>query len=243
MHTIDFQRLELAPNSVILDLGCGEGRHSIAVPGSSDQNLVVGVDLGWKDLLKAQAKAAETQTFCQENRLPVGANPSWINANGLRLPFADDSFDRVICSEVLEHIDDYQGLLTEMHRVLKPGGLLAVSVPRQWPERVCWSFCDEYSQTPGGHIRIFNARRLRRTIINLGFRPIGEHWAHALHTPYWWLKCLLWDKPDHPLLQAYHRLLVWDLMSAPWLTRTLEKILNPLMGKSVVLYFQAEPSN
>ena len=64
------------------------------------------------------------------------------------------------------------------------------------------------------------------------------HWAHALHSPYWWLKCLFWSSADsNPLVKAYHRLLVWDLMQQPWLTRTLERLLNPLMGKSVAMYF------
>jgi len=38
-------------------------------------------------------------------------------------------------------------------------------------------------------------------------------------------------------VKAYHKLLVWDLMNRPWLTRALDAVLNPLMGKSVVLYF------
>ena len=51
---------------------------------------------------------------------------------------------------------------------------------------------------------------------------------------------MLWEleKSDHPAVTAYHKLLVWDMMSRPWLTRTAESVLNPLIGKSVALYFQ-----
>ncbi len=61
--------------------------------------------------------------------------------------------------------------------------------------------------------------------------------AHALHAPYWWLKCLVGVSQDHWAVTAYHRLLVWDMMKAPRLTRSAESALDPLIGKSVALYF------
>ena len=137
MHTVDYQRIELKPNAVILDLGCGEGRHCLGIPNSNSDHLVVGADLGLSDLQIAQAKAREHQEFCQEQQLPATAQPQFVNANGLTLPFADNSFDLVVCSEVLEHIDNYDGFLQEINRVIKTDGQLIISVPRQWPERLC----------------------------------------------------------------------------------------------------------
>ena len=91
---------------------------------------------------------------------------------------------------------------------------------------------------------IFDAADLRRTIGARGFRFVGRHWAHALHVPYWWLRCAFDpDDADGPLPQRlWHRLLVWDLMSAPRLTRALERLLNPILGNSVVFYFVREGS-
>lgn len=237
MHTIDYHRLALTDNSRILDVGCGEGRHCLGLPLGASAT-VIGVDLSHDDLTRARAKVPEHNDFCRQLGLPLTPTPHFGVANGQHLPFADHSFDVVICSEVLEHIEPYAEVLEELKRVLKPGGQLVVSVPRQWPERLCWSFSDEYRNTPGGHLRIFNAKKLRREVEALGIHLRLQHWAHALHSPYWWLKCLLWDQPNHPLLKIYHRFLVWDLTKGPWLTRTLERVLNPLMGKSVVLYFQ-----
>jgi hypothetical protein len=122
--------------------------------------------------------------------------------------------------------------------VLKQGGRLCISVPRQWPEWVCWQLSEGYRNTPGGHIRIFDATHLRREVTRQGFVFGGQGSAHALHVPYWWLKCLFWRWDPEPwLVRTYHKLLVWDLMRRPWMTRTLDALLNPIMGKSVVLYF------
>jgi hypothetical protein len=50
------------------------------------------------------------------------------------------------------------------------------------------------------------------------------------------------SKPDHPLVRGYHRLLVWDMMSRPTILRAAESVLNPLLGKSVAMYFQKRPA-
>jgi hypothetical protein len=126
---------------------------------------------------------------------------------------------------------------------LKPGGLFCASVPRTWPEQICWYFSTAYHSVEGGHLRIFAASELRGEIEAQGFSFLRRHWAHALHSPYWWMKCIAWENQDQNwLIKQYHRFLVWDLMDRPWLTRALETVLNPLMGKSVVLYFRKEAS-
>ena len=161
-------------------------------------------------------------------------------AEARSLPFADAGFDAVICSEVLEHVHDYAPVLREIVRVVKPQGLVAVSVPRAFPEWVCWQLSAAYHQVEGGHVRIFRAGQLRRALETAGLRFIAKHHAHALHVPYWWLKCLFWREEGQPEawpVAQYRRLLVWDLLQAPRITRLLEWLLNPVMGKSVVMYF------
>ncbi len=233
MQTVDFSHFPLEAGDKVLDLGCGEGRHVISAYIEGDVHSV-GVDLSLDDLRTTRDKFADFDE-------PGNAAKSFglSSANALQLPFADDTFDKVICSEVLEHIPDYEGALAEIQRVLKPGGLFCASVPRRWPEQLCWALSEEYHNTPGGHIRICSARELRGDIEKLGFSHYHRHWAHALHVPFWWLKCMFWDRQDENwLVKQYHRLLVWDLMEQPALTRVLEKCLNPLMGKSVVMYFR-----
>ncbi len=170
--------------------------------------------------------------------VPAGGSLRTVRADARRLPFADGEFDVVIAAEVLEHVHEDAAAIAELRRVLRPGGLLAVTVPRWWPERVCWALSREYHDVPGGHVRIYRrgqlAERLRRS--GLVLAPPHHH-AHALHSPYWWLRCAIGMSRDQaPAARLYHRFLVYDLMRRPRWTRSLERTLNPVLGKSVVLY-------
>lgn len=234
MQTVDFRFFPIAKGEYFLDLGCGEGRHVINAYWLTDA-VCLGADLNLRDL---QTTRERFLPFARNNH-QGGFYLQQVNA--LCLPFADASVDKIICSEVLEHIADYQQVLNEISRVLKPRGLLAISVPRYWPEKICWWLSDAYHQVQGGHLRIFKGRQLRQQIQKRGFICYKCHWAHALHTPYWWLKCLFWQSQERSgLIRFYHKLLVWDLMQRPRITRWVEKCLNPILGKSVVMYFVKE---
>jgi SAM-dependent methyltransferase len=171
---------------------------------------------------------------------PEGAAPAAaaaLSADATRLPFADGSFDAVIAAEILEHIPDDAAAMAEIARVLRPGGTVAVTVPAWLPERICWALSSEYHEVPGGHVRIFTRAELTAKLAAAGLTPTGGHHAHGLHSAYWWLKCAVGVHDDtHPAVRAYHRLLVWDIMRKPALTRLSEAALNPLIGKSLVMY-------
>jgi SAM-dependent methyltransferase len=164
---------------------------------------------------------------------------SWVSLRGsvYQLPFADESFDCVIISEVLEHLGQDEPALREISRVLKRGGVLAASVPPRGPELVCWALSRAYRTSPGGHIRVYRASELQQKLERHGYRIYKRHFAHALHAPYWWLKCWVGlDRESDRWVQLYHRMLVWDMMRRPALTRALETMLQPIIGKSVVYY-------
>jgi len=231
LETVDLCRLPMNVGQRVLDLGCGEGRHAITAYLHADVQ-VIGLDLSRRDIDIARGRFNDF-----EDHNATGKSLDFIVGSGLTLPFADASFDRVICSEVLEHIHNYQDVLGEIQRVLKPGGLLAVSVPRFGPEWICWKLSDAYHEVEGGHVRIFRRKQLKRAVERVDMVHYATHGAHALHVPYWWLRCLFWSKEDAAPVRLYHRLLVWDLMSRPRLTRWLDKLLNPWFGKSIVMYF------
>lgn len=168
---------------------------------------------------------------------PGGARYLATAGDVTRLPLAGGSIDRVICSETLEHVPLDGAAIEELVRVLRPGGRLAISVPRRLPERVCWALSREYHEVAGGHLRIYRASGLVRRFARAGLRMTGRHHAHALHSPYWWLRCALGDPTQARLSRWYQRMLEWDIMHAPTPLGRIERALDPLLGKSVVLYF------
>ena len=232
MNTIKYRKLKLETGQLLLDMGCGEGRHAIGALLETPAN-VIGLDLSFEDLNTAKSRLNDfdlsgCDTFCA---FGVG--------NIKNIPFENASLDAIVCSEVLEHVDSPKESIQELVRVLKPGGIMALSVPRYLPEIICWKLSKEYSKTPGGHVRIFKHSQLRDLAENNGLQYQSFHWAHGLHSPYWWLQCLFWNTRETSyVIKLYHKLLVWDLMKRPLFTRLLEIILQPLIGKSLVMYFR-----
>jgi SAM-dependent methyltransferase len=237
--TVDFDRLGIGPGTSVIDVGCGAGRHTFeAYRRGAD---VIGFDQSVSDLNDVDAML---RAMREEGEAPLSAKGEVVKGDALDLPYADGNFDCVIASEILEHVPEDDRAISELVRVLKPGGSLAITVPRWLPEKVCWLLSDQYHANEGGHIRIYHADELRDKVLAHGLELTHTHHAHALHSPYWWLKCLVGtEKNDHPAVKAYHQLLVWDMMSRPWPTRTAESLLNPVIGKSVALYFEKRPSS
>ncbi|MDZ7832405.1 MAG: class I SAM-dependent methyltransferase [Desulfobacterales bacterium] len=234
MITVDFNRIRVRPGDKILDIGCGSGRHCCRAY-ACDGVTVIGVDANYKDVHEARGRLAYHEA--------IGAHGggSWGCAAGdiLSLPFPAEIFDLVICSEVMEHIPDDRRASNEILRVLKPGGDLVVSVPRYYPEKICWKLSTAYYSANGGHVRIYTQHGIRQLFENSGAVFRTTHFAHSLHTPYWWLKCLMGPtRDDIQPINLYHRLLTWDIMKKPKITRFMDTLLNPVLGKSLVLYFK-----
>lgn len=172
-----------------------------------------------------------------EGEAPAGTEAETVKGDALGMPFDDGSFDRVIAAEIFEHLPHDTAAMAELYRVLRPGGIAAVTVPSWLPERLCWALSEDYHTVEGGHVRIYTRAELEAKLKAAGFAIGPHHHAHALHAPYWWLKCAVGTDDDrHPAVKAYHRLLVWDMLQAPPATRLAEKALNPVIGKSVVVY-------
>ncbi|MGC1420379.1 MAG: class I SAM-dependent methyltransferase [Acidimicrobiales bacterium] len=233
MLTADYDKLGLRDGETMLDLGCGFGRH--AFEAARRGAVVVALDAG-HDEVEGVVKMFAAMVAAGELSSETSHTAS-VQGDALHLPFADATFDRVICSEVLEHIPDDAGAMHELVRVLRPGGTMAVTVPRFGPELINWALSDEYHNVPGGHIRIYRRSVLVSRLTSAGLTVTGHHYAHGLHSPYWWIKCLVGTTNEtNAVVKVYHRLLVWEIMKKPLVLRLADRILSPLMGKSIVVY-------
>lgn len=229
MLTVHFGRFPIRTGDRVLDLGCGAGRHAFEAHKRGASVVAVDIDSAVlkdvRDMFSALIEAGEAHA-------PALA----IRASGFSLPFPDNTFSHVIVAETLEHVLDDRAMVAEAVRVLEPGGLIVVTVPRWWPERICWALSDAYHEVEGGHVRIYRRNHLMHLLREGGLRTTRTHHAHALHAPFWWLQCLL--GPDNAIVKRYHEFLVWDIMKSPRLVRLLDRALNPLLGKSLVVYAQ-----
>jgi SAM-dependent methyltransferase len=230
--TVDFDRLEVRAGQRILDLGCGGGRHTYEAMRRGA--TVVALDYSAEVVVEVRNFV---NAMIAEGELPASLEGGAVNADALALPFPDATFDRIIASEVLEHIWADELAISELVRILRPGGRLAVTVPTRLPERVCWALDRNYHDTPGGHIRIYRQRDLEAKLAGAGLALRGAHHAHALHSPYWWLKCAVGvDDPNPWPVRKYHDFLVWQIVRQPSWLNTVDRTLNPVLGKSLVVY-------
>ena len=233
MLTARYEQLGLVEGERLLDLGCGGGRHAFGAVERGARVVALDIDLAELEDVRQWLAAMAAEPG------PGGGFGAVVGGDALHLPFPDGAFDRVIAAEVLEHVPDDTAALAELARVLRPGATLAVTVPSWLSERVCWALADDYHApaVEGGHVRIYTRTRLCRQLEAAGLVPTASHGAHALHTPYWWLRCLVGpDNDGHRLVQAYHRFLVWEMVRAPRVTRTADALLRPLLAKSLVVY-------
>ena len=234
MLTVRFDKLPVGPGSMFLDAGAGFGRHAFEAARRGAR--VVALDYAEEETTVTRATFAamfEAGEIKSENLVAV------LRGDATRLPFADNTFDCIVTSEVLEHIQNDVAALHELSRVLKPGGVLAATVPSWFPEKINWMLSDEYHapKSVGGHVRIYSATELKAKLRSAGLEVTDSHHAHALHSPYWWLKCAVGPRNnDHSLVKKYREFLEWDIMTQPRSMQVAERALSPLMGKSFVVY-------
>ena len=236
MITVDFKQLKIRPGYRILDIGCGTGRHTSAV-FRFEKITVIGADHNIKDLCEARTRIQLHERLGEHG----GGRWGLAAADIAGLPFKNDVFDLVICSEVLEHVARDDIAINELVRVLKPQHNLVISVPRYLPERICWALSEDYTAADNGHIRIYRKKNLIQCLESFGLKRWAVRYAHSLHTPYWWLKCLVGPGREEALMVSlYHRFLSWDIMNKPRLIGWMDRLLNPVLGKSLVVYLRKE---
>jgi SAM-dependent methyltransferase len=236
--TIRFDKLGVRPGDYVLDAGAGFGRHAFELARQGANVVALDYAAGEVEATRATFTAMAEAGEIAEERFVGG-----LQGDATRLPFADNSFDRVITSEVLEHIQADTAAIAEFVRVLKPGGTFAATVPTWFPEKINWMLSDEYHapKSVGGHVRIYSSTELKAKLRSAGLAVTDSHRAHALHSPYWWLKCAVGvRREDHRLVQGYKRMLEWEIVKQPRSMKLVERAASPVIGKSYIVYARKE---
>ncbi len=236
MLTIDYDVLGIRDGERVLDVGCGQGRHS-ATACQQNTCTVCALDIDQENL-------AKTKYLLHLMDKEETSKGNWLLLRGdaMNLPFKDAYFDKVICSEVLEHLPDDNQALGELRRVLKDDGMLAISVPTYFSETIYWKLSREYHHQPGGHIRKYRSGKLIALLERHNLDVNAVRHKHALHFVYWLLRCLCGINRESALLPSlYHRFLVWDIKTKTRPLRLLEGVLNRFIAKSIVLYARKKP--
>jgi SAM-dependent methyltransferase len=141
-----------------LDLGCGDGRLTAYLRTPS----LVGADVSEVALERARARLPGAELVLVDPDEPV--------------PFGDGSFDLVLCAETIEHVRDVQLLLSEVRRVLRPGGWLAVTTPahsRLTALRLLLRGWESEFPPLSPHLRFFTRRSLEELLAEMGFEVVS----------------------------------------------------------------------
>lgn len=231
LQAIDFDLLAPPKGGTLLDVGCSRGY--LLHRARRRVRRLVGLDLDLEALRTARISLPPTPAE------PQVAPASFLVGDGISLPFADAAFDAVICTETLEHIVDDRRALSELARVLKPGGVLAISVPDMLPEVILRRVAPWSGHIPGGHVRIYGRRTIVHRIERVGLRPYLKRWRHSVEAIYW---ILLYVIDASPWLRrwAERKFKEWRerMNREPYslFYHFLDEVGNRFLPKSVVIY-------
>ena len=131
-----------------LDLGCGDGRLTAELEAAE----LTAADVSAVALDRARGRLTGVRLVELEPDAP--------------LPFEDGAFDLVLCAETVEHVRDVQLLLSEVRRVLRPGGTLALTTAANLP-------VGRRPHPLSPHVRFFTRRFLNKLLDELGFDVVS----------------------------------------------------------------------
>jgi ubiquinone/menaquinone biosynthesis C-methylase UbiE len=147
-----------------LDLGCGDGAFTGILAGAAGS--AVGVDVAEAALRRARSRHPDVEF-------------ELVSVDG-SLPFADNQFDLVWSSEVIEHVADTARWLSEVRRVLAPGGRLLLTTPNHSRLSLALHGIERYSEPLGDHLHLYSGRSLRGVLNEFGFSPVDVRSAGRL---------------------------------------------------------------
>jgi SAM-dependent methyltransferase len=221
---------ELAPGfpvsevDLVVDVGAGDGGMATFCAQLGARAILVDTD------------AARVAQAVERVRIEVDGRIEGRVADGAALPVPDGAASRVICTEVLEHVDDPAAVMAELVRIGQPGALYLLSVPGEASERLQQKVAPAHYFEKPNHIRIFQADEFERLVVNAGLtieRRIEYGFYWAMWWTFFWQAGIELGEESHPLLDAWNR--TWaELLNCPDGART-KRAFDGLMPKNFVL--------
>lgn len=219
-----FRGIPVGPDDTVVDVGCGDGGASLFCARRGAHVTVVDIDP--QVITAIGEKLAEIIPHAYATHV----------SNADPLPLADAVASRVLCTEVLEHVDDPDQLLAELARIGKPGARYLLSVPDALQENLQKHVAPpSYFQKPN-HVRIIEREQFARMVTRAGL-IIEEHTQYGFFWSIWW--ALFWackvdlDKPDHPALNHWTE--AWRAILALPQGTQLKQQLDQFMPKSQII--------
>jgi SAM-dependent methyltransferase len=213
----------VGPQDVLADIGCGTGTHARFC---ADQGAhVILVDANESDLQVARARWAEDDAKVE----------SHVHST-IPFPIADGRCTRVVCNEVLEHVEDTSAFLAELKRIGAPGARYLICVPAPFSERLLKNIAHPSYFEPPNHIRIIEPEEFRQMVTDAGLIVESESSYGAYWAIWWWM---WWCDPQpevlarHPTLD--HFALAWDRLLDGQDGLHIKKVMDRHLPKSLVI--------
>ncbi len=210
----------VGPENTVLDLGCGDG-------GMSAFCSRMGASVFFADVDTEKVEATR-----QRLAGISGARYESVSADGAGVRLVDAAVDRVVCTEVLEHVEDVGIMLRELYRVGKPGALYLLSVPSQVSEDVQKGVAPDIYFAHPHHIRVFREGELAASARALGLEVLSES-RYGFFWFLWWM--IMWADAENrkDVLNAWAR--TWHGLTSTPAGLKIATALNSHLGKSDVI--------
>jgi 2-polyprenyl-3-methyl-5-hydroxy-6-metoxy-1,4-benzoquinol methylase len=225
---VDLDELGVGPDGRIVDVGCGEG--GLAELFVRAGHHVTGVE-----------PAAYLRERFEARVKPLDPESAVVDGVGESLPFSDGEVAAVTITEVLEHVADPAAVLAELHRAVKPGGVVCLSVPTSYTELLFWRLHPRYAEN-ATHVRIFTRPELRKLIETAGFDIVRWEGRNFRPAVSWVFHALLRSPSDHAGVVLGHRWVDrvldagWHLLDLLGLGGIVDRIGNRVWAKSWYVY-------
>lgn len=181
LDNIDRKLFPFRKGSHMLDIGSAKGDNSLVLKESGCKVSALEIDPNLVEIFKQRPEAKDIDIRLADAR---------------DMPFKDNSFDGAILIEVIEHVPGTEKLLSEIHRVLKPGGKLCIGVPTGYTEKIYWKLHPDYASN-ATHFTIFSKSQLTKLINDAGLRVIAIRTKNLEPAVAWMFHATLRSKSDH----------------------------------------------